>query len=563
MPSLLSGSTLRRGGSGDFIDLAGAQPQLPDSETTLTGFTLVTDPVLRTSYRSSLGFIEFRTATMWSSLPSGSIKMLATGTTFLSTGTASGTLVVTGGVGIGGNLYVKEDIVVNGLTIGQGYQGLNNIVIRGTATTQVNSFENGQESIVIGYDALKGLTTSYKNIAIGRYALNSGTNISNSIAIGDSALKLVGTNNSPILSTITNITIISSSTISSATNTVPIVLTITGHGLNTGSQILISNVVGLSTVTNGVSVLNNTPFWVNWITNNAVALYTNKSRTNPANGYTATVGVSTIVTLTAYVGSGTVITPVILTSPNHKITTGTHIYVDGIVGTTQLNQRDYYVDFITSSTISLFSDSIVKTPINGTGYTAYSSSGTIFGYVTNDDNIAMGIDVASNLTNGSRNFFFGNTLATNLVTGSNNTIIGHSVANNITQGNGIIALGGDNLVDGVDNQVNIGSVFYYDGGGNTDINSDTRTGLGTDSTSTNSGALVVVGGVGIMGKVYSYGSGNPAEDNLLYTPVVTVTAGTAPAGPRVGDIWIDSTIPAYLQYIKDGTSTFWVQVGAV
>jgi hypothetical protein len=59
MPSLLSGSTLRRGGSGEFIDLPGAQPQLPATDTTLTGFTLVTDNVLRTSYRSSLGFIEF------------------------------------------------------------------------------------------------------------------------------------------------------------------------------------------------------------------------------------------------------------------------------------------------------------------------------------------------------------------------------------------------------------------------------------------------------------------------------------------------------------------------
>jgi hypothetical protein len=562
MPSLLSGSKLRRGGSGDFIDLAGAQPQLPASETTETGFTIATDSVLRSSYRSSLGFIEFRTATMWSALPGGSIKMLATGTTFLSTGTASGTLVVTGGVGIGGNLYVKEDIVVNGLTIGQGYQGLNNIVIKGTASPQINAFDNGQESIVIGYDALKGLTTSYKSIAIGRYALNSGTNISNTIAIGDSALKLIGTNNNPILSTITNITIISSSTISAATNAIPIVLTIASHGLNTGSQILISNAVGLSTATGSISVLNDTPFWVNWLSNNSVALYSNKSRTIPSNGFTATVGTS-IYTLTAYVGSGTVITPVIVTSPNHGISTGTQISIDGIVGTTQLNQRSYFIDFITSSTLTLFSDIIIKTPINGTGYTAYSSSGTIFGYVTNDNNLALGIDTGAKLINGSNNFFLGNTLATNLVTGSNNTIIGHSVGNNITQANGIIAFGGDNLVDGVDNQVNIGSVFYYDGRGNTDINSDTRTGLGTESTSTNSGALVVVGGLGIAGKVYSGGGGNPDEGYELYTPIVTVTTGTAPTSPKIGDIWIDASTPAYLQYIKDGTSTFWIQVGAV
>jgi hypothetical protein len=562
MPSLLSGSRLRKGGSGDFIDLAGAQPQLPASETTETGFTIATDSVLRSSYRSSLGFVEFRTATMWSALPGGSIKMLATGTTFLSTSTASGTLVVTGGVGIGGNLYVKEDIVVNGLTIGQGWQGQNNIVIKGIADPQINAFNNGQQSIVIGYDALKGLTTAYKSIAIGRYALNSGTNVSNSIAIGDSALKLIGTDNNPVLSTITNIRIISSSTISAATNAIPIVLTIPSHGLTTGSQILISNAVGLSTATGSASVLNDTSFWVNWLSNNSVALYYNKSRTDPANGFTATVGTS-VYTLNPYVGSGTVVTPVIVTSPSHGITTGTQVYIDGIVGTTQLNQRIYLVDFITSSTLALFSDVILKNPINGTGYTAYSSSGTIFGFATNDNNVAIGIDTGSKLTNGSGNFFLGSTLATNLTAGSNNIFIGNSLGNNITNANGIIALGADNLIDGVDNQINIGSVFYYDGGGNTDINSDTRLGLGTDSTSTNSGALVVVGGLGIAGKVYSGGSGNPDEDYQLYTPAITVTTGTAPLLPRIGDIWIDSSIPAYLQYIKDGTSTFWIQVGAV
>jgi len=53
MPRLLSGSTLRRGGSGEFLDLKGAQPQLPPTPTTSTGYTLVTDNLLRTSYRSA------------------------------------------------------------------------------------------------------------------------------------------------------------------------------------------------------------------------------------------------------------------------------------------------------------------------------------------------------------------------------------------------------------------------------------------------------------------------------------------------------------------------------
>ena len=187
MPGLLSGSLLRRGGSGEFIDLASAQPQLPPTDTTSTGYTLVTDSLLRTSYRSSLGNIEFRNAELWSNLTTGTIRILATGTDIISTSTNTGLFVVNGDVGIWGTMNIGEDIVVNGITIGQGYEGINNIVIRGDALPLPNEYETGQSSIAVGHDTLLGIATSYKAIAIGRYALSSGTEISNTIAIGDGA----------------------------------------------------------------------------------------------------------------------------------------------------------------------------------------------------------------------------------------------------------------------------------------------------------------------------------------------------------------------------------------
>jgi hypothetical protein len=555
MPRLLSGSTLRRGGSGQYIDLAGAQPQLPATATTLTGFTLITDSLLRSDYRSSLGFIEFNTASMYSSLPEGTIRVLATGTGSVSTSTATGALVVTGGIGVGGGITVKNDIVVNGLTIGRGYdQGVNNIVIKGTAATQNDDFENGQENVVIGYDALKGLTTSYKNIAVGRYALNSGTEISNSIAIGDSSLKSIGTNNRPVASTITNITIKSSKSISNVSSTNPVVITSNSHGLTAGTQVLITGVNGVTII--GNNLLNGIPFWIDNVTTNTFSLYTNKSRTNSLNGIGAT----------AYVSSGTITTPIIITTPNHNLTTGTSIHIEGIVGTTELNDpyydRYYYVNVLSNNTIALFTDEILNIPVDGTGYTAYSSGGIIRLTRANDNNIAVGTNAGLSLINGGNNFFLGNNIARNFTTGSNNFFIGHDVANNVIQANGIIAFGGDNLEDGIDNQVSIGSVFYYDGTGYTYINADATLGLGTESTGTDSGGVVVLGGLGVAGNIYSGGSGNPDENNLLYTPKVTVSV-TAPATPRVGDTWIDPSIPAYMQYIKDGTNTFWIQVGSI
>jgi hypothetical protein len=377
MPNLLSGSRLRSGGSGDFVKLADTQPQLPPTPTTSTGYSIVTDNLLRSSYRSSLGNIEFNNASMYSNLNSGTIKILATGTDIASTSTITGLLVVNGDIGVGGTMNIYKDIIVNGLTIGQGYQGINNIVIRGTATSVGVGFENGQETIAIGYNTLEGISSSYRNIGIGRYVLQSGTNISNNIGIGDYALRLVGT----------------------------------------------------------------------------------------------------------------------------------------------------------TSTI-------------------------------NDSNIGIGVGAGKSLIAGQYNIFMGHETANTWNTGSYNIILGQLSLTSINSGSGIISIGGDNIVDGLDNQVNIGSVFYYDGRGYSYIAADTSVGLGTDSTGTSSGALIVTGGVGIAGNIYSGECGNPQENSLLYTPQIFTTS-TKPAVSRIGDIWIDPTVPAYLQYIKDGTSTFWIQVGAV
>ena len=579
MPSLLSGSILRKGGSGAFIDLAGAQPQLPDSISTTTGFTVITNSKLQTRYSSSLGNLEFDQGNIYSNLPLGEVRILATGTVTVSTSTDSGTLVVTGGVGIGRNLWVADDIHVNDLTIGRGYEGENNIVFRGTATIPEYGANNGQENIVIGYSALEGISSAYRTVAIGRYALSSGTNVSSSIAIGDSALKQLG-------------------------------------------------------------VFNQLP--------------------------------------AAAITGATQASPVVITAPGHKLSSGANINITDIVGMTELTTQSFFISVLSSSTFRLYLDNILSIPVNGIGYSGYSSGGTVYRILLKDNNIAIGTDAGSSLIDGERNFFFGDQIAKNLTTGSYNFFAGRGGIN-ITTGSNIISISGSNVVDGVDNQINFGSVFYYNGLGFTNFNSNMEVGLGeastspttgavtviggigitgdvhvgglttsttpstgavviagglgvgTDvhigrelnvlgsgrvelspvnysvniqptgagsvtitpsargtidnmtiginnpsdasfdtvivgdtsaSTSTSTGALTVAGGVGIRGNVYAK-SGIPDENYLLYTPTVTVTTGTVPTSPRIGDVWIDASVPAYLQYIKDGTSTFWIQVGAV
>lgn len=392
MPNLLSGSALRSGGSGEFIKLQDAMPQLPPTPTTSTGYTIVTNSLLQTTYRSSLGNIEFHLGEMYSNLPDQNIRIVGTGTSTVivaggvaNTSTNTGALVVDGGVGIAKGLHTGEDIYVNGIRIGTGWEGKNNIVVRGVAEDQPDDNATGQGSIAIGYDAMLGIDTSYANIAIGRLALSSGTGLVNSIAIGDQALKMIGVYQYEFRSTITNITL-----------------------------------------------------------------------TNP----------------------------VVISSPFHNLTTGTEITILNVSGTTELNDNVFYVNWASTSTFELYTDINLNDSLDGAGLTAYVSGGTVNVNVVNDNNIAIGADTGGKLINGRENFFLGHKLAKNYTTGSYNILIGHDVANNMTRGSGNISIGGDNLVDGLNDQVNIGSLLYYNGGGYTQVNSDLGLGLGTWATAT-------------------------------------------------------------------------------
>lgn len=479
MPSLLSGSSLRKGGSNTYINLSEAQPQLPATPTTSTGYTLVTTDKLVTSYRSSLGNLEFNLGEVYSNLPGQNIKLIGTDSTYVivagdlaSTSTNTGALVVQGGVGISDTLWVAKDIHVNGLTIGQGYEGLNNIVIKGTAQPQVDDDDNGQQSIVIGYDALQGLNTSNKAIAIGRYALSSGTSLSRTIAIGDSALKNIGVYHRLPYADITNVTL--------------------------------SN-------------------------------------------------------------------PVQIEAAGHDLTSGTYITIAGVEGTVELNETSYYVWVVSSSTLNLYADVNLNIPVDGTGFTAYSSSGTVYLNTVYDENIAIGTEAGENLINGRQNFFFGDRIARNFTTGSYNLFMGHEVANNMITGNGNIAIGGDNLVDGLDNQINIGSTFYYNGQGYTQINSDLGVGLGVESTGTDTGALVVYGGVGVSGRFNTDGLVTVNNGMIVqYLITGTITTSTNLAGGAVGSIpyQAEPGVTGFIEIgaastvlVSNGTTASWATIG--
>jgi hypothetical protein len=578
MPSLLSGSILREGGSGEFINLPTAQPQLPASETTATGFTVVTNSLLQTSYSSSLGYIDFNQSTMRSSLSTGTIRILATGTSAVSTSTGSGTLVVEGGVGIGRNLWVKEDINVNDLTIGRGYEGENNIVFRGTATIPEYEYNNGQENIAIGFDTLAGISSAYRNIAIGRYALSSGTNISSSIAIGDSALKRLGVlNYIPVADII------------GATQANPVVITAPGHGLSSGAFVNITEVVGMTELTTQ-------SYYISVVSSSTFRLYTDLILTVPVNG-TAYNG---------YIDSGTVNR---ILAKDNNIAIGVDAGASLVDGERNFFLGDQIAKNLTTGSYNFFAGRGGININSGSNIISISGSNVVDGI---DNQINFGSVFYYNglgFTNFNSNMELGlGEQSTSPTTGAVTVIGGIGATGNVNiggTGTSISVSSGALVVEGgagIGGSVNIGQELIVVGSGKVELSPGNRsvlimpTGVGyvtiaphtqgeidnmtiglaepagasfeyvsiinaTASTSTTTGVLTVAGGVGIRGDVYS-NTGIADENYLLYTPQVFVTTST-PVAPRLGDQWIDPSNYAYLQYIKDGTSTFWIQVGAV
>lgn len=440
MPGLLSGSVSRSGGSGSFISLPNAQPQLPATETTETGFTLVTDGKLVTSYRSSLGYLQFTTGTISNQIPGQHIVLNSTGTATViissiidSVNSSTGALTVRGGLGVKKHANFGEDITANQLTIGRGYSSavgtpfVNNIVFRGTADSWDTNYADGESNIAIGYDVLRGIDTANKSIAIGRFALSSGTNILRSIAIGDSALK---------------------------------------YSLGSGYEFV-------GTATNAQA---NGYTWVP--DSRGFPLFTPKSSLDipsEPDGIT------------------------IITVPDHHLASGNYIRIDykGEPGGDDLDQN-YYVKVISSSTFTIYQEQTLLTGYNLSDDLLWFSTSSVYTYDSPAvGNIGIGTNAGKNARNGIQNFFIGDNAAQNFTTGSYNYFLGPDVAQNMTRGNGIIAIGSDNLVDGVDDQINIGSVFYYNGDGYLQLNGDVGLGLGFIATSTQDAALAVLGGVGI------------------------------------------------------------------
>jgi len=159
--------------------------------------------------------------------------------------------------------------------------------------------------------------------------------------------------------------------ITGITNANPgVVTTKTDHGLTAGDRVYIAQVVGTSEV-------NHTEFLVGTTGAKTFGLKTLAGADVDTTNYGAWVSGGKVAIVRDLGLAITAITQAaagIVTITGHGYSTGDKIYIDGIVGMTELNAQFYWVKKIDANTFSLTDEMSVD--VDTTGYTAYTSGGT-------------------------------------------------------------------------------------------------------------------------------------------------------------------------------------------
>lgn len=179
--------------------------------------------------------------------------------------------------------------------------------------------------------------------------------------------------------------------ISAVTKANPAVVTSAGHGLSTGAEILITGVVGMTELNNNtyrIVTIDGDTFRLEGIDSKGYSNY-NSGGTWAVNGdvlkYKVTANnrdtfeesLPGLSAATLSITGATQADPlVITTSVAHQLDYGDEVYINNVGGMTQLNDRRFLVlDTPTSTTLQLMSTG--RSVIDSTGYTAYTSGGTL------------------------------------------------------------------------------------------------------------------------------------------------------------------------------------------
>lgn len=179
--------------------------------------------------------------------------------------------------------------------------------------------------------------------------------------------------------------------ISGITQANPAVVTSTSHGLATGAEIEITGVVGMTEVngnTYRITAIDGNTFRLEGTDSTGFTAYTSggtwtvngdllKYKVTANNRDTFEESLSALSSSTLTITGITQADPAVVTlSAAHTLEYGDEIYIDSVVGMTELNGRRFLVlDAPSSTTIEIMSTS--RAPVDSTGYGAYVSGGSV------------------------------------------------------------------------------------------------------------------------------------------------------------------------------------------
>lgn len=178
-----------------------------------------------------------------------------------------------------------------------------------------------------------------------------------------------------------------SATITAASKTDPVAIqTTASHNLQDGDFIKIENALGMTQ-------LNRTNFYVNVTGADTFELYRNPGLTETVDG----------TDWTTWTSGGTV-------TAKHTFYPGDRVKFSSVGGMTELNGNLYYVNPLTEYTFELYTDSALTTPVDSTGYTTYTSGGTVTDEIYYDITAATKDSPAEITTSVAHNFNDGDLL---------------------------------------------------------------------------------------------------------------------------------------------------------
>jgi hypothetical protein len=600
MPGLLSGGKALKGTTGSnsiFITLEGAQPSLGVTQSTQTGFTLVTGANGQLGFTSTLGFISFK---------DGVVQRTTSGTNLVLQSNGTGTVRLSGNVEIDSQLIFATNAEFTNLRSTN--STITNLTVTGainfTSATNTATFAGDvrllqdlrvdQQLNVLGNVSLspEGGIVDIRPLAGGSVLIGpSDTGRMDNMNIGDITpangrfVELTATNLTVQNFTVTSVAVTTGTfekirVLSTANDAVTVQGGVEVGGVLSATNVLDSGIRVISRVNAGAGLSVNTSTGPTITITNEGVLSVLAGTDISVNTTTGNVTVSSISTLDSVTDRGNSTTNAIYAGELYdsgtrvisNISVGGGIAINTSSGPSVLLTNTGVLSLtagtdtaVSTSTgdIVVWSTSNLQSVTNrgstttnririANGYSQVGTGTSLPGGTWTDAVFIVDGDAGV----GGNLYIQGDFYASGKAVLTTSTLGG-----SLNQGQDIVIT--TNTSTGEITWDNVSTLQSVTGRGNTTTNRVLFLNT-SNSTSTTTGAITVAGGIGVAKDVYveqavySQDGGSPAYNYKLYTPQVTVSTST-PVGSRIGDFWIDPSIGVEYQYVPNGTQTVWIQ----